>query len=192
MTIAAPPNGLRSEDYEEIEAAVMETARGRWFLLEYARRQRAAETQMLLTAIERLERRIGGAPPAPEQIPMRRDGESLPAPNSAAASLSERLHDFAWRLRESGFDDALCLEVSDFAREAARIGAPILVRDEPALQPTPPPRSAEPAPQTAPTRPEPPPELKRLAPPAPPMDPRIAALSRLNALALREKIALFA
>jgi hypothetical protein len=191
MTIAAPPNGLRSEDYEEIEDAVMETARGRWFLLEYARRQRAAETQMLLSAIERLERRIGGAPPAPEQIPMRREGESLAAPNGAAASLSERLHDFAWRLRESGFDDALCLEVSDFAREAARIDAPILLRDEPAIQPTPPSRSAEPTPQATPPRPKPP-ELKRLAPPAPPMDPRIAALSRLNALALREKIALFA
>lgn len=42
-------------DYEAIEGAVMETERGRWFLKEYARRNRAADTQMLLGAIERLE-----------------------------------------------------------------------------------------------------------------------------------------
>lgn len=42
-------------DYEVIESAVMETQRGRWFLKEYARRNRAADTTMLLGAIERLE-----------------------------------------------------------------------------------------------------------------------------------------
>lgn len=42
-------------DYEAIEAAVMETARGRWFLAEYARRNRTADTGMLLDAIQRLE-----------------------------------------------------------------------------------------------------------------------------------------
>jgi hypothetical protein len=42
-------------DYDAIEGAVMETERGRWFLKEYARRNRAADTQMLLGAIERLE-----------------------------------------------------------------------------------------------------------------------------------------
>jgi len=42
-------------DYEEIEEAVMETARGRWFLTEFARRQRGADTRLLLDAIRRLE-----------------------------------------------------------------------------------------------------------------------------------------
>ena len=42
-------------DYEEIEEAVMETARGRWFLTEFARRQRGADTRILLDAIRRLE-----------------------------------------------------------------------------------------------------------------------------------------
>ena len=42
-------------DYEEIEAAVMETARGRWFLTEFARRQRGTDTRILLDAIRRLE-----------------------------------------------------------------------------------------------------------------------------------------
>jgi hypothetical protein len=43
-------------DYETIEAAVMETERGRWFLKEFARRNRTADTQMLLDAIDRIER----------------------------------------------------------------------------------------------------------------------------------------
>jgi chemotaxis protein CheZ len=48
------PMPLSEADYELIEAAVMETERGRWFLGEYARRNRHADTMMLLGAIERL------------------------------------------------------------------------------------------------------------------------------------------
>ncbi|HEY8564287.1 MAG TPA: hypothetical protein VIL65_02215 [Beijerinckiaceae bacterium] len=47
-------------DYEAIEAAVMETARGRWFLGEFARRNRTADTQILLAAITRLEQAVAG------------------------------------------------------------------------------------------------------------------------------------
>lgn len=50
-----PPTPLRQEDYEAIEAAVMETARGRWFLSEYTRRNRNADTDILLDAIDKLE-----------------------------------------------------------------------------------------------------------------------------------------
>jgi hypothetical protein len=46
---------LRESDYEAIEAAVMETEKGRWFLAEYARRHRAADTGEVLGAIGRLE-----------------------------------------------------------------------------------------------------------------------------------------
>ena len=46
---------MPDEDYEAIEAAVMDTARGRWFLAEFARRNRTADTSVLLAAIERLE-----------------------------------------------------------------------------------------------------------------------------------------
>ncbi len=51
---AKPP--LDTLDYEAIEAAVMETPRGRWFLSEYLRRHQAKETERLLAAIARLER----------------------------------------------------------------------------------------------------------------------------------------
>lgn len=46
---------LSDADYDAIAAAVMETARGRWFLAEFARRNRHADTQMLLEALARLE-----------------------------------------------------------------------------------------------------------------------------------------
>ncbi|WP_026782698.1 protein phosphatase CheZ [Pleomorphomonas koreensis] len=46
---------LRESDYEAIEAAVMETEKGRWFLAEYARRHRSADTDEVLGAIGRLE-----------------------------------------------------------------------------------------------------------------------------------------
>jgi chemotaxis protein CheZ len=54
------PSPLNEADYEAIEAAVMETARGRWFLAEYARRNRHADTTMLLKALDRIESSIGG------------------------------------------------------------------------------------------------------------------------------------
>ena len=47
-------------EYETIEAAVMETARGRWFLAEFAQRNRTADTTMLLDAIGRLEQAVTG------------------------------------------------------------------------------------------------------------------------------------
>ena len=56
------PAPLSEVDYEQIEGAVMETARGRWFLAEYARRNRNADTTMLLKALERIEASIGGKP----------------------------------------------------------------------------------------------------------------------------------
>jgi hypothetical protein len=47
---------LSESDYEAIADAVMETSRGRWFIAEYARRNRQSDTSQLLTAIQRIER----------------------------------------------------------------------------------------------------------------------------------------
>ncbi|MBB4303104.1 chemotaxis regulatin CheY-phosphate phosphatase CheZ [Rhodobium orientis] len=55
MIDSPPPTPLPDKDYEIIEQAVMETARGRWFLSEFARRNRSADTRVLLEAISRLE-----------------------------------------------------------------------------------------------------------------------------------------
>lgn len=51
---------LSLDDYEAIADAVQETERGRWFLAEYARRNRAADTATVLEALAGLERRLAG------------------------------------------------------------------------------------------------------------------------------------
>jgi len=55
------------ESFEAIESAVMETARGRWFLAEFASRNRQADTISLLKSITRLERVIARAEPHEER-----------------------------------------------------------------------------------------------------------------------------
>jgi hypothetical protein len=45
-------------DYDAISAAFMETSRGRWFLSEYAKRNRNADTRMVLDAVARIEANI--------------------------------------------------------------------------------------------------------------------------------------
>ena len=46
------------EDYAAISEAFMETARGRWFLTEYAKRNRNADTRMVLDAVARIEQSL--------------------------------------------------------------------------------------------------------------------------------------
>src|SRR6195256_181969 len=50
---AAPPPS--EADYDAIFAAVMETARGRWFLGEFAKRNRNADSELVLAALDRVE-----------------------------------------------------------------------------------------------------------------------------------------
>lgn len=49
---------LDASQYDAIEDAVRETERGRWFLSEYARRNRNADTEVLLDAIRRIENAV--------------------------------------------------------------------------------------------------------------------------------------
>src|ERR1700748_567181 len=59
------------EDYDAIREAFMETARGRWFLDEYARRNRNADTSMVLDAVSRIEETLAAQrqqhPPPPTE-----------------------------------------------------------------------------------------------------------------------------
>jgi uncharacterized protein YukE len=58
MTDDETPVTFSNSDYDAIEAAVMETARGRWFLHEYAKRNRNADTEVVLAALGRLEKAV--------------------------------------------------------------------------------------------------------------------------------------
>src|SRR5215472_18500857 len=53
--ISARPAQPSEADYEAIRDAFMETSRGRWFLGEYAKRNRNADTSMVLDAVARIE-----------------------------------------------------------------------------------------------------------------------------------------
>ncbi|MEN3233313.1 MULTISPECIES: hypothetical protein [Methylobacterium] len=58
------------EEYDVIEGAMLETARGRWFLGEFARRNRHADTDVLLQAIGRIETVVSAerGPPGMERL----------------------------------------------------------------------------------------------------------------------------
>ena len=55
VQLADPNCQVGDGDYDAIVAAIMETSRGRWFLSEYARRNRQADTAMLVTAIGKMQ-----------------------------------------------------------------------------------------------------------------------------------------
>ena len=50
------------DDYDQIQAAVLETKRGRWFLGEYARKNKQVESQLVLDAIAALEGKMHAKP----------------------------------------------------------------------------------------------------------------------------------
>ncbi|MCC0016832.1 MAG: chemotaxis protein [Rhodobiaceae bacterium] len=56
------PAPISEDEYSAIEAAVMETARGRWFLAEYTRRNRNSDTKLVLDAVTRLESSLKSQP----------------------------------------------------------------------------------------------------------------------------------
>ena len=114
MSLTDPNFDISDDDFERIEDAVMETARGRWFLREFARRQRASETRTLLDAIHRIERVVSGSSPAL--------ATSLAAEHhtDGLRERCERLSEIAWTLRERGYDGAICAMIE---AEARRIGA---------------------------------------------------------------------
>ena len=115
----APPDGVRAGDYHLIEEAVMETARGRWFLREYARRIRAAETSQLLAALERIEKSVAHSKSiqafeAGKEAAAVADMEEAPAGQAMhprgkeLQAIQEKLLDIVWYMRERGFDARLC------------------------------------------------------------------------------------
>src|ERR1700684_3415465 len=85
--ISARATQPREEDYDAISAAFMETSRGRWFLTEYAKRNRNADTRMVLDAVARIEQSLVAQ--KEETLAARRQGlasEQRPTPAAAPKS----------------------------------------------------------------------------------------------------------
>jgi hypothetical protein len=120
------------EDYDAISQAFMETARGRWFLGEYAKRNRNADTRMVLDAVERIEQSIAAQKiPEPEPVPDTSLADALAAIKAAMSearaaavvavddlALNQHLapvrkgtrviREISWRWREIGADSRIC------------------------------------------------------------------------------------
>jgi hypothetical protein len=115
-------------DYDAIREAFMETSRGRWFLGEYAKRNRNADTAMVLDAVARIEDTLAAQkkpvrdPSFDEALASLRtvlcDAREAAKTALADLSLEENLapvrkgtrviREIAWRLREIGADGRIC------------------------------------------------------------------------------------
>ncbi|WGS29919.1 hypothetical protein MTX19_13190 [Bradyrhizobium sp. ISRA464] len=147
---AAQPS---EEDYAAISEAFMETSRGRWFLGEYAKRNRNADTRMVLDAVARIEESLAAQREAAadafrdEQLEqalaaLRGAVEAVQA--SAIAALDELsfeqrlapirkgvrvIREISWRLREIGNDGRIC-DIMDSQASAIEAGASQVSLDE--------------------------------------------------------------
>jgi hypothetical protein len=75
----------REEDYAAISEAFMETSRGRWFLGEYAKRNRNADTSMVLDAVARIEQSLA----AQKEESLAAQREAADAQREAAAAVAD-------------------------------------------------------------------------------------------------------
>ena len=87
------PESADVPDFDELEAAVRETERGRWFLAEFERRQRARDTSRILAAIERLEARAALADEAEARARQEADRAALLMRELADALKQTRGHE---------------------------------------------------------------------------------------------------
>ena len=201
-----PPRGMSEVDYEAIEAAVTETVRGRWFLAEFARRNRVAETRQLLEAMGRLEEAVTSGQAA------------LPSADPSIRLLVQRIKEIAaglggvaGEMRAAGIEERFVEAVDSQARAVSgmmRAATPSLGNRPPVAARPPqvgsrqaePPHVAspqvEPPSREAPAAPMPAAERPQAAMPSPSQaarrdDPRLAALATLDALPMVEKLAVF-
>jgi hypothetical protein len=138
LSIISPQPPAEGE-YEAIHATMTQSARGRWFLDEYARRNRSADTGLVLAAIARMESVIRSEMGQQPYQSFRNDllemataitltraevirpegqaqGEAAApdAPSAQASPLlaaAERIADVAWAMRERGFDPKTCEQI---------------------------------------------------------------------------------
>ena len=205
MAPVPPPQGMSEVDYSAIEAAVTETVRGRWFLNEFARRNRTAELRQLLDAMGRIESVVSSGQAA------------LPPADPSIRLLMQRIKEVAgqldmlsYEMREAGVDERFAAAVEKEARAvsgmmrgpggvrppSAALPPPDVITPRPALRELPDPavRASEVARESAVTRRArawPVPTSAREAQP-PGEDARMAALAALDELPIAEKLVFFA
>jgi hypothetical protein len=139
--ISARATQPSEQDYDAIREAFMETARGRWFLGEYAKRNRNADTRMVLDAVARVEENLAAqrqaAPDNGLAEALVAIGRAVDEARAAASvaiddlALEETLapvrkgarviREIAWRWREIGTDGRIC-DLIDSQADAIEAG----------------------------------------------------------------------
>jgi len=129
-------------DYDAIREAFMETSRGRWFLTEYTKRNRNADTTMVLDAVARIEQTLAVQKQASADDGLARavaairnsldEARTVAAQTFDAQASSDALgpihkgvriiREISWRWREIGGDGRICdlLESQATAIEGAQ------------------------------------------------------------------------
>jgi hypothetical protein len=122
---AAEPN---EQDYEAIREAFMETARGRWFLGEFAKRNRNADTRMVLDAVAKIEETLAAQrqPVVEDRLPEAlveirraiREAETVAIAAFDPGAIEQGIapiqrgvriiREISWRWREIGADGRIC------------------------------------------------------------------------------------
>jgi hypothetical protein len=119
-----PQSAEASQDAEDeaIHAEIAATERGRWFLSEHVKRNRAADTDRLVGSLARAEAALRGGAAAAMPNPFADDLAQLAAaigqveaviaaggaPAAGGLAASERIQDIAFALREREIDSVLC------------------------------------------------------------------------------------
>lgn len=141
QTAPARANDTNDVEYRAIEATLLETARGRWFLAEHGRRARRLDSALLEDAIGRLQSSIRQPPALLGQLKsevealrsalsearkdlLTKPGSSNGAGDAAHAQAilqaAEAIHEVAWTLQANPFDPKGC---EDIARKAGGLYA---------------------------------------------------------------------
>ena len=127
--IAARAAAPSEADYDAIREAFMETSRGRWFLGEYAKRNRNSDTRMVLDAVARIEETLAAQrkpPPPDNRLPealaaircaldraedkaaRTLDGSALEESLAPIRKGARIIKEISWRWREIGADGRIC------------------------------------------------------------------------------------
>ncbi|WP_414462624.1 hypothetical protein [Hyphomicrobium sp. DY-1] len=138
QALTSPVTDDIETEYRAIEATLLETARGRWFLAEHGRRARRLDSALLEDAIRRLQGSLREPPALLGQLKaeieavrsqMAETRAALLArptmdesvlPTHAMLKAAEDIHDIAWSLQANPFDPQGCEQI---ARNAGKLYA---------------------------------------------------------------------
>jgi hypothetical protein len=137
-------------DYDAIREAFMETSRGRWFLTEYAKRNRNADTTMVLDAVARIEQALAAQKQATADDGLAKvlavirssleEAKTIaakafadPSRDDAIAPIQKGvriIREISWRWREIGGDGRICDLLDSQATAIEGASAQLSTRDD--------------------------------------------------------------